>query len=97
MSWSLTTPYPGSKLYDIAMKYDLIPSELLGKWEFWDSSERMLMQLPGITERDWISMQNKGKRLQLYLLLKSGTFNLSSLPLYIRRGISQIRKAFWGK
>jgi len=92
MSWSLTTPYPGSKLYDIAIRNNLIRKELIGKWELWDSSERMVMQLPGIKERDWIEVQNKGKKLQAFLLLKSGAFNLKSLPLYIKRGISQISK-----
>jgi len=92
MSWSLTTPYPGSQLYDIALRHNLIPKELLDKWELWDSSERMVMQIPGITEKDWIEVQNKGKKLQAYLLLTSGTFNLKSLPLYLRRGLSQISK-----
>jgi len=92
MSWSLTTPYPGSKLYDIANRHNLIPKELIGKWELWDSSERMIMQLPGIEEKDWIEIQNKGKKIQAMLLLKSGTFNFKSLPLYIKRGISQFSK-----
>jgi radical SAM superfamily enzyme YgiQ (UPF0313 family) len=92
MSWSLTTPYPGSAVYDIAQKYHLIPRDLLGRWELWDSSERMIMQLPGISERDWVIIQNKGKRLQLLLLLKSGTFSVKSLPLYVKRGMSQLRK-----
>lgn len=92
MSWSLTTPYPGSQLYDIAIRHNLIRKELIGKWEFWDSSERMVMQLPGITEKDWIEVQNKGKKLQAFLLLKSGAFNLKSLPLYIKRMFSQISK-----
>ena len=85
MSWSLTTPYPGSKLYDIARRHDLIPNEALGQWEMWDSSERIVMQIPGITKRDWIEIQNKGKILQARLLLKSGTFNYKSIPLYIKR------------
>ncbi|MHA2283468.1 MAG: B12-binding domain-containing radical SAM protein [Promethearchaeota archaeon] len=97
MSWSLTTPYPGSKLYDIAIKHKLIPEDLIGRWEMWDSSERMVMKLPGITEKDWIEIHNKGKKLQIFLLLKSGTFNLKSLPLYIKRGISQITKYFKGR
>lgn len=93
MSWSLTTPYPGSRLYDIANKYNLIPDDLIGRWELWDSSERMVMRLPGIRESDWVSIQNKGKKLQFWLLLKSGAFNLKSLPLYVRRGMSQLGKA----
>ena len=94
ISWSLTTPYPGSKLYDIAINHHLIRAELQGQWEHWDSSERMVMQLPGITEKDWIKIQNQGKKLQFFLLLKSGTFNLKSFPLYVKRGLSQIKKAF---
>lgn len=92
MSWSLTTPYPGSKIYDIANRHGLIPKDLIGKWELWDSSERMAMQLPGITEKDWIEVQNKGKKIQAMLLIKSGSFNLKSLPLYIKRSISQFSK-----
>ena len=92
MSWSLTTPYPGSELYDIAMRHNLIPEEMIGKWEHWDSSERIIMRLPGITERDWIEIQNKGKRLQAFLLLKSGSFNARSFPLYVKRGMSQVSK-----
>jgi hypothetical protein len=79
------------------MQHNLIQKELIGKWEFWDSSERMVMQLPGITEKDWIEVQNKGKKLQAFLLLKSGTFNLKSLPLYIKRGMSQLSKYLKGR
>lgn len=93
MSWSLTTPYPGSQLYDIALRHNLIPQELIGHWEKWDSSERMIMQLPGITSRDWVAIQNKGKWLQALLLLKSGSFNMKSLPLYFKRAASQFYKA----
>lgn len=93
ISWSLTTPYPGSKLYDIAIQHHLIRTELLGQWEHWDSSERMVMRLPDITEKDWIKIQNQGKKLQFFLLLKSGTFSLKSFPLYAKRGLSQIKKA----
>jgi len=99
ISWSLTTPYPGSKLYDIALRHELIPKELIGKWELWDSSERMVIHLPGITMKDWIKIQNRGKKLQAFLLLKSGTFNFKSLPLYIKRALSQILKYLksWGQ
>jgi len=96
MSWSMTTPYPGSKLYDIAIQHHLIPEELAGKWEQWDSSERMVMRLPGVTQNDWIMIQNKGKKIQALLLLRSGAFNLRSLPMYIKRGISQVSKHLKG-
>lgn len=91
-SWSLTTPYPGSALYDIANRHMLIPPDVKGQWELWDSSERMVMELPGVTMADWIEVQNAGKWFQAKLLLKSGTINRASIPMYAKRALSQITK-----
>ena len=85
ISWSLTTPYPGSKLFQIAEKHKLIPEELRGKWENWDSSANFIMRLPGIKKNDWLDVQRRGKILQAKLLFKSGTFNMISLPIYIKK------------
>ncbi|MBN1254714.1 MAG: B12-binding domain-containing radical SAM protein [Deltaproteobacteria bacterium] len=91
MSWSLTTPYPGSKLYNLALQYNLIPEEIIGRWEQWDSSANFVVKLPGINKRDWIEIQNKGKRIQLQLLFTSRTFNLRAFPLYFKRGLQQLK------
>ncbi|MHB0976431.1 MAG: B12-binding domain-containing radical SAM protein [Candidatus Aquicultorales bacterium] len=96
MSWSLTTPYPGSKLYEIAVKHDLIPEETVGKWEMWDSSSNLVMRLPGVTEDDWLSLQRKGKILQTFLLFRSGTFNLRSLPQYFKKAFYLLRRSLAG-
>ncbi|HLB24881.1 MAG TPA: radical SAM protein, partial [Nitrospirota bacterium] len=92
MSWSLTTPFPGSRLYDIALKHNLIPEEKVGRWELWDPSSNFVMRLPGVTEADWLEIQARGKRLQAVLLFKSGTFNVHSIPLYIRKAWSLVIK-----
>ena len=97
MSWSLTTPYPGSKLYEIAQKHRLISEKLFGRWELWDPSERMIMKLPGVSYKDWVEIQNKGKILQAILLIRSGTFNLKSFPQYTKRAYSQVLKYFKSK
>ncbi|NVN91135.1 MAG: B12-binding domain-containing radical SAM protein [Desulfuromonadales bacterium] len=91
ISWSLTTPFPGSKLYDIALKYKLIPQERIGRWELWDPSSNFVMELPGITNQDWIDIQTEGKKLQARLLIKSGTFNIHSIPLYAKKAFSLIK------
>ncbi len=93
MSWSLTTPNPGSELYEVALRHDLIPGEIRGSWEDWDCTERMVMRLPGISMRDWVRVQSHGKRLQAVLALRSGTFSLRLLPLYARRAISLVAKS----
>jgi radical SAM superfamily enzyme YgiQ (UPF0313 family) len=91
ISWSLTTPFPGSKLYDIALKHGLLPEERKGKWELWDPSSNFVMELPGVTNQDWIDIQTEGKKLQARLLIKSGTFNLQSIPLYFKKAVALIR------
>lgn len=92
ISWSLTTPYPGSKLYEIAKRHQLISEDSEGKWELWDSSENFIMKLPGISERDWHYVKRRGKFLQARLLIRSGTFNWRSVPIYLRKIWNVIKK-----
>jgi hypothetical protein len=94
ISWSLTTPYPGSDLYDIALSHNLIPGFRDGRWEFWDSSENFIMNLPGITKKDWERVKRKGKLLQVLLLFKSGTFNFRSLPVYMKKAWMLVKSRF---
>ena len=88
--WSMTTPYPGSELYNIAIKHNLISKNYIGNWEVFDSGSNFVMNLPGVNRKDWISIMNSGKRLQARLLITSGTFNLSALSLYAKKLISLI-------
>jgi len=89
--WSMTTPYPGSELYNIAVRHNLIDKEYIGNWEYFDSGSNFLMKLPGVSEKDWLEVLNIGKRLQAIRLLLSGTFNISALPLYISKALSLIK------
>jgi len=96
--WSMTTPYPGSELYRIAVKYNLVDKEYVGKWEYFDSGSNFLMKLPGIEEKDWLEVLNAGKKLQARMLFSSGTFNLKSFPLYVKKAYYLIKRniqRFW--
>lgn len=92
--WSMTTPYPGSALYDIAFRHNLIDREYLGKWEYFDSGSNFLMKLPGVKEKDWLEVMNAGKKLQARLLFSTGAFNLSALPLYIKKAFFISKRNF---
>jgi len=90
--WSMTTPYPGSKLYDIAVKHGLIKKEYIGHWEFFDSGANFVMKLPDVSEKDWLEVLNAGKKLQAKLLFTSGTFNFSALSLYFKKAFFLIKR-----
>ena len=83
--WSMTTPYPGSELYDISVRHKLINEKYIGSWEYFDSGSNFVMKLPGVKEEDWSEVINAGKKLQARLLLSSGTFNIKAMPLYTKK------------
>lgn len=89
--WSMTTPYPGSQLFDIARKHRLIPEDSYGKWDDFDSGANFIMSLPSVSTEGWLHVLNAGKRLQARLLFTSGTFNFRALPLYIKKGYQLVR------
>lgn len=92
--WSMTTPYPGSKLYDISMRWNLIDKKCVGNWEYFDSGSNFIMKLPGIKPSDYSQVINAGKKLQAKLLFTSGTFNLKALPLYIKKAYLVLKRNF---
>ena len=90
MTWSLTTPFPGSELYDIVLRHKIIPEDLIGKWDEWEGSTNFIINLDGVSEKDWIETRNMGASIQAKQLLKSGNMNLAAASLYARRGLQMI-------
>jgi len=94
MGWSVTTPYPGSKLYDIALRYELIKPHLQDAWERWLLDETFVMNLPGITDQDMARAKSKGSILRGKLLLKSGHLNISDMGYFVKKGMKIISNEF---
>lgn len=65
MSWSQTTPYPGSKLYEIALRHELIPKDLVYNWDLWQRAVWLsqVMKLPGVSSREQMRVRLQGARL----------------------------------
>jgi radical SAM superfamily enzyme YgiQ (UPF0313 family) len=67
MSWQVTTPIPGSELYNIALKYNLFKSDTRVR-NMWESH----LDLPDIDDKTIKRLRFKGMLLQSYLYLRSG-------------------------
>ncbi|MFH2068552.1 MAG: radical SAM protein [Candidatus Omnitrophota bacterium] len=87
VGWSITVPYPGSKLYDIAQKYDLIRPEYRGKWEDWLKKDSYVLSLPGISISEQVHLKTIGSILRAKLILRQGEFNLKDIPWLVKKGI----------
>ena len=91
MGWSITTPYPGSKLYDIALRHDLIKPEQRQSWTKWLLDETFVMQLPGVSDQDMARAKSRGSLLRAKLMLRSGNVNLSDIGYIAKKGLKLVR------
>jgi radical SAM superfamily enzyme YgiQ (UPF0313 family) len=85
LGWSITTPYPGSPLYEIALNNDLLKPHIKGNWDAWIKDDFFVMQLPGISDRDIARIKTKGSILRGICLLKSGGFSIKDLGYLIKK------------
>jgi len=94
IGWSVTTPYPGSQLYDIALRHNLIRPELIGNWSMWVKSSRYVMDLPGVTMKEQVRLRNEGSWLRFVCIIKSGNYTFRDLVLLFRKGLSVAKMNF---
>ncbi|MBN1423355.1 cobalamin-dependent protein [Candidatus Fermentibacteria bacterium] len=90
IGWSVTTPYPGSKLYDIALRHNLIKPDLRGAWSKWLTDDSFVMQLPGVSDADMAHAKSRGSLLRAKLMLRSGHLNLGDLGYVAKKGVKII-------
>jgi anaerobic magnesium-protoporphyrin IX monomethyl ester cyclase len=85
VGWSITIPYPGSELYGIAVKHNLIKEDYIGHWEKWLVGDTNIMQLPGVNLREQIHLKTLGSVLRARLIFKNRDFKLKDLNWMTRK------------
>jgi len=90
-NFGIATPYPGSKLYHIATKNKLIKPELVGQWDNWLVGDPIVMNLPGIKEKDQARLMTEGSLSISNCLWKEGHIGIRNLPDFIKRGLKVVR------
>lgn len=90
--WGPTNPYPGSKLFDIAVKYGLVKQGLLDDWEAWRRDELYAMKLPGIDIVEQTRMRTRGQFLKFrHLIFSKGKFNIKDWRYFAEKGLRVIK------
>jgi radical SAM superfamily enzyme YgiQ (UPF0313 family) len=85
MYWSAMMPLPASESYRIAVRHDLIPADVQGKWHLWFPVQRQIVRLPGITNVKWYAIQWLGKAHQMYFILSSKLLHPSRSGFVLKR------------
>jgi radical SAM superfamily enzyme YgiQ (UPF0313 family) len=94
ISWSFTTPYPGSKLYEIAQRHNIIKPLFLNNWEAWQKEGLFVMELPAVGRKTQVMIKIKGEILRARCLLKSRNIAFNNLLFLIKRALHIVRCGF---
>ena len=86
---SITTPFPGSELWDIAMRHDLIKKECLGKYNMWFYKRdlRLVSYFPGVPESAIFKLHQKTFKYLVKSMLLGRVIKLGNLRFYLLRGL----------
>ena len=68
ISWQFATPMPGARLWDIAVRHDLMKKEMKGVWD-------INMRIPGVSERTMTRQRLLGFLMQGYFAFRKGRIN----------------------
>lgn len=93
IGWSITTPYPGSRLYDIALKYNLLNRAFRDNWEAWQKEGLFMMDLPGVNKWDRGKIKFWGEILRILCLLRKKHFKLKDTTFLTKRALHIFRYA----
>jgi len=90
ISSSHTNPFPGSELYNIAIRHNLIRKNLIGNWDGWIRDDMYIMDLPGITEKEMARMRTKGNLIIAYQLFKTRDIHFKDFIFFFKKGLKLI-------
>jgi radical SAM superfamily enzyme YgiQ (UPF0313 family) len=90
-NFGIATPYPGSKLYQIAIRNNLIKQEIIGQWDRWLVEEPIVMNLPGIKNKDQIRLLTAGSLSISKCLWTEGHIGVRDLPDLVKRSLKVVR------
>jgi radical SAM superfamily enzyme YgiQ (UPF0313 family) len=89
--WSITAPYPGSELFDIARRHGLLKSSIADQWDDWSVRELLVMDLPGVSVRDQIRVYRSSFVLSGKTSIKGGGMRLTDLALSAKMALTIAR------
>lgn len=101
---SITTPIPGSELWDIALRHDLIKENCLGDWDKWFYKRKLSLvsHLPGVAEASIFRLHQKTIKYTAMALLWNRLINPANLRIIMvrilyflkREGLMVLKKFF---
>lgn len=93
---SITTPVPGSELWDIAIRHALIKDECAGNWDMWYYKRdlRLVSRFPDVSEASIFKLHQMTVKYTIRSLLFGGLINLKNLRFSFLRTVYFLKRQF---
>lgn len=91
---SITTPVPGSELWDIAIRHNLIKKDYIGNWDKWFYKRklRLVSRLPGVEETSIFGLHQKTIKYTALALLRQHLVNPKNLNIILLRAVYFLKR-----
>lgn len=91
---SITTPVPGSELWNIANRHKLIKKDCIGKWDMWFYKRdlRLVSHVPGIPESSIFKLHQMTVKYTIRSMLLGRLIRLGNLRFNLLRGLYFIKR-----
>jgi radical SAM superfamily enzyme YgiQ (UPF0313 family) len=96
MSCTITTPYPGSPLFEMVQRHGAFQGDLGRNWDRWLTEQSFMIELPGVTARDAGRVYFQGSLLRAYCYLRSGNWGLRDVPIFAKKFLRAAMVRFTG-
>lgn len=97
IGWSITTPYPGSALYETAIKNRMFKPGLDKNWDAWLKDDFFVMQLPGIKDSDIAKLKTRGSILRGLCMLKSRGLKFKDIGYVAKKALKILENELKGR
>jgi radical SAM superfamily enzyme YgiQ (UPF0313 family) len=99
---SICTPTPGSELWNIALRHQLIKEEYLGNWDKWFYKRdlRLISIVPGVSEKQVFKLHQKTFRYIAISLLFGKEIKFKNIGFVVQRSLYYLKRAIllkWSK
>ncbi len=91
---SITTPVPGSELWDVAVRNNLIKDECKGNWDLWYYKRelRLVSKVPGVKEADVFKLHQRTVKYTAMSLIMNNVLDIKNFAFNFRRGLYYIKR-----
>jgi len=97
MGWSVSTPYPGSELYKIAVRHNMIKPQMVNRWDEWAQTELFVMKFPNCSESEQIRVVRKAQTLGAKASILRNGLRLKDIPMMTKTAIFTIRTEIYSR